>query len=67
MARLPGTLSAQTSTLKPGGNLILSKGTSAALVAVSLPAIGARVDVAMLSGIPCFQAGWGAAGACACA
>ena len=65
---LPGTLSAHTSTLKPGGSLILSKGTSAALVAVSLPAKGAKVDVAMLSGMPCFHAGAGAAaGACACA
>ena len=39
-------------------------------MAVNLPANGARVDVAMLSGMPCFQAGAGAgagaaAGACA--
>jgi hypothetical protein len=63
MTRLPGTLSAQTSTLKPGGNLILLIGTSAALVAVSLPANGAKVDEAMASDMPCFQAGAGAAGA----
>jgi hypothetical protein len=63
MARLPGTLSAQTSTLNPGGNLILLIGTSAALVAVSFPGNGANVEVAMASGMPCFQAGAGAAGA----
>jgi len=38
-------------------------GTSAALVAVSLPANGAKVDVAIASGMPCFQAGGGAAAA----
>ena len=63
MARLPGTLSAQTSTLNPGGNLILLIGTSAALVAVSYPGNGANVEVAMFAGMPCFQAGAGAAGA----
>ena len=62
MARLPGTLSAQTSTLNPGGSLMRLIGTSAALVAVSLPANGAKVDVAMASDMPCFQAGAGAAG-----
>jgi hypothetical protein len=62
MARLPGTLSAQTSTLNPGGNLILLIGTSAALVAVSFPGNGANVEVAMFAGMPCFQAGAGAAG-----
>ena len=61
MARLPGTLSAQTSTLNPGGNLILLIGTSAALVAVSFPGNGANVEVAMFAGMPCFQAGAGAA------
>ena len=66
MARAPGILSAQTSTLKPGGSLIFSSGTSGAFVTVYLPGIGAKVEVAIESGIPCFHAGGGAAGA-ACA
>jgi hypothetical protein len=65
--------------LKPGGNLILSNGTSAALVTTNLGGSGARVESAIEAGIPCFQAGGGAAagaaagaagaaaGACACA
>ena len=49
------------------GYLIFSIGTSAALVAVSFPGKGANVEVAMAAGMPCFQAGAGAAGAWACA
>jgi hypothetical protein len=41
-------------------------GTSAALVAVSFPGKGANVEVAISAGMPCFQAGGGAAaGVCA--
>ena len=50
--------------------MILSIGTSAALVATSLPGNGASVDFAIDSGMPCFHAGGGAgaaAGAAVCA
>ena len=65
-------LSAQISTLKPGGSLILSIGTSAAFVTTSLPGKGASVELAIDSGMPCFHAGGGAAagaaaGAAVCA
>ena len=63
MARPPGRPVAQISALKPGGSLILSIGMSAAGVTVSLPAKGAKVLLAMAAGMPCFQAGAGAAGA----
>ena len=36
---------------------------SAAAVTVSLPASGASVELAISAGMPCFQAGGGAAGA----
>jgi hypothetical protein len=43
----------------------LSNGTSAALVIVSFAGKGAKVEFAIDSGMPCFQAGGGAAGAAA--
>jgi len=36
-------------------------------VATNLPGSGAKVDVAIEAGMPCFQAGGGAAGAAVCA
>lgn len=63
MARTPGVPVDQISILKPGGNLSLFRGMSAAGVTVSLPGKGASVELAMSAGMPCFQAGGGAAGA----
>ena len=60
---MPGVPVDQISTLKPGGSLILFSGMSAAGVTVSLPARGANVELAISAGMPCFQAGGGAAGA----
>ena len=58
---------AQSSTLKPLGTLSLSIGMSLAAVSVFLPAFGASGESLNLSLMPCFQAGGGAAGACASA
>lgn len=67
MARPPGKPEAQISTLKPAGMRSLSIGICEAGVTVSLPAKGASVELAMLAGMPCCQAGAGAGAAAACA
>ena len=64
MARPPGKPEAQISTLKPAGMRSFSIGICEAGVTVNLPAKGASVELAMVAGMPCCQAG---AGAAACA
>jgi hypothetical protein len=52
---------AQTSILKPGGNLSLSIGISLTGVTVIFPGKGANLELAMSGPMPCFHAGAGAA------
>jgi hypothetical protein len=55
--RTPGMPLAHSSTLKPRGTFSLSRGISETGVTVILPACGASGDAALMSGMPCFQAG----------
>src|SRR5262245_59863863 len=64
MARALLMPAAHSSTLKPGGTLILSTGMSAAAMGAGGWGMGAREESAMLAGCPCFQGG-GAAACCA--
>src|SRR5215831_2272657 len=63
MARALLMPAAQSSTLKPGGTLILSTGMSAAALGAGGCGMGARVESAMFDGCPCFHVG---GGCCAC-
>jgi len=64
MARALLRPAAHSSTLNPGGTLILSTGISDAAMGAGGWGMGARVESAILEGCPCFQGG-GAAACCA--
>src|SRR5205814_5165536 len=55
---------AHSSTLKPGGTVILSTGMSAAAFGAGGCAMGARVESAIVDGWPCFHVGGGCGCAC---